>query len=134
MFANTFSAGPAHALVTRMRSLFCIALGDESGGAHHLGRLLLAWNVVFDMKKDKGFVRICFSFLTEVGVYVRVCACICTHKHTLHVGYPDVSPGFGTRILKGQKNPNGLNLGTYAFVYVYIVHMYIHMLGSETRS
>jgi len=49
-----------------------------------------------------------------------------THTHTLHVGNSDVSPGVGTRNLEGLKNPDGLNLGIYVFVYMYKVHTYIY--------
>jgi len=59
---------------------------------------------------------------------MRVCMCVYAHTHTLHVRYSDVSPGVGTRLLEGPKNPDGLNLGRYAFVYVYKVHVYIYML------
>ena len=41
-----------------------------------------------------------------------------THTHTLHVGYSDVSPGVGTRHLKGPKNLNGLDLCICVFEYV----------------
>ena len=57
-----------------------------------------------------------------------------THTHTLHMGYLDVSPGVRTRHLEGPKNPDGLNLGICAFVYVYKVHICIYMLGGGMRS
>jgi len=63
--------------------------------------------------------------------------CIRTHSHTARgvLGtYSDVSPGVGTRHLEGPENPDGLNLSTYVFVYVYKVHMCIYMLGGGMRS
>ena len=38
------------------------------------------------------------------------------------------------RHLEGPKNPDGPNLGIYVFVYVYKVHMRMHMLGGGMRS
>ena len=72
-------------------------------------------------------------FLTQVGVYVCVKVCIRTHTHTLH-RCSDVSPGVGMRHLEGPKNSDGLNLGIHIFVYVYKVHMCMHMLGGGMRS
>jgi len=63
-------------------------------------------------------------------VHVRVYAN--THTHT--AGYLDVSPGVGMRHLEGPKNPDGLNLGICVFVYVYKVHMCMHMLGGDMLS
>ena len=60
--------------------------------------------------------------------------CIRTHTHTAHMGYLDVSPGVGMRHLEGPKNPDGLNLGIYVFVYVYKVHICIYMLEGGMRS
>ena len=68
--------------------------------------------------KDRG-VSVSSRFLTYVGV----CVCIRTHTHTAQMGYSVVSPGVGMRHLEGLKNPDGLNLGMYVFVYVYKVHM-----------
>ena len=65
---------------------------------------------------------------------MSVSVCIRTHTHAIHVGYSDVSPGVRTRPLEGPKNPGGLNLGIYVFVYVYKVHMCIYMLGGGMRS
>jgi len=41
------------------------------------------------------------------------------------MGYSDVSPGVRMRHLEGPKNPDGLNLDIYVFVYVYNLHMCI---------
>jgi len=60
-------------------------------------------------------------FLTRVGVYVGVWVCIRTHTRTAQMGYSDVSPVVGMRHLEGPKNPDGLNLRMYVFVYVYKV-------------
>jgi len=57
-----------------------------------------------------------------------------THTNTAQMGYSDVSSGVGMRHLEGPKNPDGLNLGIYTFVYVYKVHMGMHMLGDGMRS
>jgi len=85
-------------------------------------------------------------FLTEgkIGVLSvfnaggSVCGCMCvythTHAHTAQMEYSDVSPGVGMRHLEGLKNPDGLNLGIYIFVYVYKVHMCMYMLGGGMRS
>jgi len=62
-----------------------------------------------------------------------ICECICTHTHTAR-GVLDVSPGIETRHLEGPKNPDGLNLGIFVFVYVYKVHMRIYMLGGRMTS
>ena len=37
--------------------------------------------------------------------------------------YSIVSPGVGMKQLEGWKNPDGLNLGIYVFVYAYKVHI-----------
>jgi len=57
------------------------------------------------------------------------CVYVHTHTHTAQMGYSDVSPGVGTRHLEGPKDPDGLSLGIYVFVYVYKVHMCMYMLG-----
>jgi len=38
------------------------------------------------------------------------------------------------RHLEGPKNPDGLNLGIHIFVYVYKVHMCMHMLEGRMKS
>ena len=55
-------------------------------------------------------------------------------KKTAQLGYLVVSPGVGMRHLEGTKNPDGLNLGIHIFVYVYVVHRRIYMLGNGMRS
>jgi len=50
-----------------------------------------------------------------------------TDTHTAQTGYSVVSPGVGTRHLEGPKNPDGLNLGMYVFVYVYKVHVCMYV-------
>jgi len=50
------------------------------------------------------------------------------------MGYSDVSSAVGMRHLEGPKNPDGLNLDMYIFVYVYKVHMCMYMLGGGMRS
>jgi len=65
-----------------------------------------------------------------------VCVCIYahTHTHTAQMGYLDVSPGVDMRHLETPKNPDGLNLSTHVFVYVYTVHMCMYLLGGGMRS
>jgi len=65
---------------------------------------------------------------------VGVCVYIRTHTHTAQMGYLDVSPRVRMRHLEGLKNPDGLNLSIYVFVYVYKVHMCMYMLGGGMRS
>ena len=60
--------------------------------------------------------------------------CVYAHTHTHTAGCSDVSPGVGMRHLESPKNPDGLDLGIYVFVYVYKVHMCIYMLGGGMRS
>jgi len=75
------------------------------------------------------------QFLTRVGVHVCVCLCIRTHTHTHTAhGVLDVGSGFGTRHLKGPKNPDGLHLGIFEFENVCKVYICIHMLGGEMGS
>jgi len=58
-----------------------------------------------------------------------MCVYTHTHTHTAQKGYSVVSPGVGTRHLEGPKNPDGLKLGIYVFVFVYKVHVCMYMLG-----
>ena len=153
-FAYTLAAGCAHAFM-------CVqfvhsSLGNKGGGVQlvYEGTCSLAWGVVFDRRRDRGVVCV-FSIFNAGG---SVCECMCvyththTHTHTAQMGYLDVSPGVGKRHLEGLKNPDGLNLGIYVFVYVFkagmhqprlvwyaprgtaIVHMYIYMLRGGRRS
>ena len=76
-----------------------------------------------------GVLSVFVLFLMRVGVYVGVCACVCvlvvyarTHAHCTWVTQM-WAQGFRTRHLEGLKNPDGLNLSIYVFVYVYKVHM-----------
>ena len=97
-------------------------------------RALVAWRGGLFLTEGKmGVLSVSSLFLTRVGVYVCVSVCIRTHTHTLHRSL-DVSPGFGMRYLEGPKNPDGLNLDTHIFVYVYKVHMCIYMLRGGMRS
>ena len=97
-------------------------------------RALVAWREGLSLTDGKiGVLSVSSLFLTRVGVCVGVCVCIRTHTHTLH-WCSDVSPGVGMRHLKGPKNPDGLNLDIYMFVYVYKVHMCIYMLRGGIRS
>jgi len=111
-------------------------LGNEGKGVQlvYESTSCLAWGVIYDRRRDKGIVCV-FSIFNAGG---SVCECRCvythTHTHTAHMEYSDVSPGVGTRHLKGTKIPDGLNLGIYVFVYVYKVHMCMYMLGGLTRS
>jgi len=50
------------------------------------------------------------------------------------MGYSVVNPGVGMRHLEGPKNPDGLNLGMYVFVYVYKLHTRMYMPGHGMRS
>jgi len=119
-----------------MCSLFHLALGNEDRGVQLVydSACCLAWGVVFDRRKDRGAVCV-FSIFNAGG---SVCGCVCvymhTHTHTAQMGYLDVSPGVGMSHLEGPKNPDGLNLGIYIFVYVYKVHMCIYMLRGGMRS
>ena len=90
----------------------------------------------------------CFDHHACAGVYVkqvlwhyhthlRMCVYTHTHTHTAHMGYLVVSPGVWMRHLETPKN--GLNLGSYVFVYVYKLHtsnhhMCMHMVGRGMRS
>jgi len=94
----------------------------------------LAWGAVFDRRKDRGCVCVS-SIFNAVG---EVCGCMCvythTQTHTAQIGYLDVSPRVGMRQFEGPKNPDGRNLGMNIFVYMYIVHMCMCILGGGMRS
>jgi hypothetical protein len=112
------------------------ALGNESAGVQlvYEGTCCLAWGVILDRRGDRGVV--CVFSIFNVGGSVCGCRCVYTHTHThtAHMGYSVVSPGVGMRHLEGPKNPDGLNLGIYVFVYVYKVHICMYMLGGGMRS
>jgi hypothetical protein len=95
--------------------------------------LSLLWDVISHMSKDGGVACVFLYFWTGMGVYVGVCVCIRTHTHTLHMGSSDVSPGVGTKHLESTNNPDGLNLDTCVFIYVYKVHTCLCMLGGGMR-
>ena len=120
-----------------LHTLF-ISVGDEGlGGGVQLvyaGHLLLAWDIIFNMKKNRALSV--FSLFLDEGRSVCKCVCVCirSHTHTLQVGYLHVSPGVGMRHLGSPKNPDGLNLGRHVFVYAYKVHMYICMLRIGMNS
>ena len=108
-------------------------------------RALVAWHGgLFLTERKIGMWSVSSLFLVCVFSIFNaggsICGCICvythtgTNTHTVQMGYSDVSPGFGTRNLKDPKNPDGLNLGIFIFVYVYKVHMCIYMLGGGMRS
>jgi len=67
-------------------------------------------------------------------VYVGVCLYIRTHTRTLHVGNSDVSQGVRTKHLEAQENPDGLKLGIFVFVYMYMLHKCIYLLEGGIRS
>jgi len=96
---------------------------------------LVAWGGGLFLTEGKiGALSVSSHFLKWVGV----CGCMWvythTRTHTAQMGYSDVSPGVGMRHLEGPKNPVGLNLGIFIFVYVNKVHMCMHMLGGRMRS
>ena len=104
------------------------------GGFSWSMKALVAWRGGLFLTEMKiGVLSVPSLFLTRVGVYVCVSVCIRAHTHTLH-RCSDVSPGVGMRHLEDPKNPDGLNLDIHIFVYVYKVHMCIHMLRVGMRS
>ena len=111
------------------------ALRDQGGGVQlvYEGTCYLAWGVIFDRRRDRGVV--CVLSIFNAGESVCGCMCAYTHTHTHTAGYSDGSRGVGMRHwhVEGSKNPDGLNLGMYVFVYVYKVHMCIHMLAGVMR-
>jgi len=117
---------------------FILRWGNEEEEVQlvYQGTFCLAWGVILTEGKI-GVLSVSSLFLTRVGVYVGAsCTYLYTHTHThtAQMGYSDVSPGVGMRHLEGSKNPEGLNLGIYVFVYVYKVHMCMYMLGGGMRS
>jgi len=92
----------------------------------------LAWGVIFDRSRDRGVQVVCVFSIFNAGGSVCGCRCVYahTHTHTAHMGYSIVSPGVRMRHLEGLKNPDGLNLGIYVFVYVCKVHIFMYMLGA----
>jgi len=99
-------------------------------------KALVAWRggLFLTDGKDRGVVCVFSIFNASGSVFGCMCAYTHTHTHTVQMGYSDVSPGVGMRHLEGPKNPDGLNLGIYIFVYVYKVHMCMYMLGGRMRS
>jgi len=133
-FAYTLATGCVHALM--YEQIVHSALGNEGGRVQvvYEGTCCLAWGVIFDRRRDRGVV--CVFYIFNVGGSVRGCMCVYTHTytHTAHMGYSDVSPGVGMRHPEGPKNPDGLDLGIYVFVYVYKVHVCMYVLGGGMRS
>jgi len=98
------------------------------------GTCCLAWGYFFlDRRKDRGVVYV-FSIFNAGG---SVCECKCVymhpHTHTAHMRFSDVSPEVWMRHLEGPKNPDGLNLSIYVFIYVYKVHRCMYMLEGGMR-
>jgi len=112
------------------------ALGNESGGVElvYESTSCLAWGFICDRIRDRGVVCV-FSNVNTGG---SVCGCMCvymhTHTHTAQMGCSVVSLGVGMSDLEGLKNPDGLNLDIYVFVFMYKVHMCMYMLGGGRRS
>jgi len=77
----------------------------------------LACEVIFDGRKDRCVVRVSVFFNASGSVCWHMCVYTHTHTPAAQMGYSDVSPGVGMRYLEGLKNPDGLNLGIYVFVY-----------------
>jgi len=134
IFAYTLATGCAYALT--YVQIVHSALGNKGGGVQlvYEGTCCLAWGVICEKRRDRSVVCV-FSIFDAVW---SVCGCMCvythTHTPTAHMGYSIVSPGVGMRPLECPKNPDGLNLATYVFVYVYKVHMCMFMLGGSMRS
>jgi len=94
----------------------------------------LAWGLIFDKRRDGGIICVFSIFNAGGSVRENMCVYTHTHTHTAHIGYSIVSLGVGTRQLEGPKNPDGLNLGIYVFIYVYKVHMCMYMVAGGMRS
>ena len=59
-------------------------------------RALVAWREGLFLTEGKiGVLSVSSLYLTRVGMYVGVCACIRTHTHTAQMRYSDVSPESG---------------------------------------
>ena len=106
-----------------LNTIACICRRGVSGGFPAGRRLAFVANV-----RDS-FRHGISVFLQGVDVYV-LCVCVCTHAHTLHVGYSDVSLGVGTRHLESPEEIQ-MSCSDSIHIYraVYEVHMYIYMLG-----
>ena len=119
-----------------MCCLFVERWGNEDGGVQLVYDITcyFAWGVIFDRRKDRGVVCVVFIFIA-VG---SVCGCMWvythTHTHAAQMGYSDVSQEIGMRHLEGPKDPDGLNLDMYIFVYMWKLHMCMHVLGGGMRS
>ena len=68
--------------ITCMCSLFHLALGNEDGGVQlvYESACCLAWEAIFDIRKDSGVV--CVFSIFNAGGSVCVCECVYTHTHT----------------------------------------------------
>jgi len=99
-------------------------------------REIVAWRMGLFLTEEKiGVLSVSSLLLTRVGVYVGVFVCIHTHTHTHCTdGVLVCEPRSGKRYPEGPKNPDGLNLIIHTFVYVYNVHMCIHILRGGMRS
>ena len=127
IFAYTLATGYAYVLM--YVQFVHLALGNEDGGFQQVcqSTCCLAWEFIFDRRKDRGVVYV-FSIFNAGG---NVCGCICvythTHTHTAQMGYSVVSPGVGMRTLESRKNPDLLKRSIHVdcigvqstFVYTY---------------
>ena len=111
----------------RVCAVCSFVLGEEGRGVQLVYAGTCCWCGGLFLDRESMCCLCLVYFLTGMRVYVGVCVYKRRHTHTL--GYSEVSPGVRTRRLEGPKNPDGLNLGIYVFVYAYTVHMCIHMLG-----
>ena len=103
---------------THVCAVYSFSVGEKGGGVQLVceGTYGLAWGVIFDGRKDRGFVCVSLFFNAGDSVCGHVCVNTHTHTHAAETGYSDESPGIGMRYLEGLKNPDGLNLGIYVFV------------------
>ena len=117
-----------------MCSLFHLALGNEDGGVQlvYESTCCMAWGAIFDRRKDSGVV--CVFSIFNAGGSVCVCECEYTHTHTHTAQVLGCEPRSRDETTGGPKNPDGLNLDKYIFVYVYKVHTCIYMLRGRMRS